>query len=96
MPTRNGTARTGEAEEACANDGNSGEILKGKKKAARTFSVRAGRPVTQTTSGFGISITGISTPYYRFTSKQIQKSRFSHNVVNATFLIGSASKRCLY
>jgi len=51
------------------------------KRRHERFAARAGRPVTQTTPGEKedryLLITGISTRYYRFTGKQIQKSKFS-------------------
>src|SRR5215831_1771223 len=55
-----------------------------KKRRHERLAVRAGRPVTQTTSSSGAirrdhSITGISTRYYRFGFKQIQKFKFSRD-----------------
>src|SRR5258708_34001968 len=49
-----------------------------KKRRHERFAVRAGRPVTQTTPGFGglASITGIYTRYYRFGKMQIQNLKF--------------------
>ena len=53
-----------------------------KKRRHELLAVRAGRPVTQTTpsaedGGTTVLITGINTRYYRFTGKEIQKSKFS-------------------
>jgi hypothetical protein len=59
-----------------------------KKRRHERFAVRAGRPVTQTTSSSGAirricSITGIITRYYRFDPKQIQKFKFSRHAVQS-------------
>ena len=70
--------------------------FRAKKDGTNGYAVRAGRPVTQTTSRSGVvdwtvSITGIYTRYYIFDFKQIQKSKFSHNMVRETWLPKIAS-----
>ncbi len=60
-------------------------IAESKKRRHELFAVRAGRPVTQTTSRSGVvtctvSITGISTAYYRFGRMQIPKLKVSQHV----------------
>ena len=65
--------------------------LRRKKKAARTFccSCREASDANYFQLWCGrlrpLSITGISTRYYRFTSKQIQKSKFSRDAGHETF-----------
>ncbi len=58
-----------------------------KKRRHERFAVRAGRPVTQTTSGMTVRpITGITTQYYRFGRKQIQNLIFYRNAILLLYL----------
>src|SRR5580704_2738829 len=72
-----------------------------KKRRHERFAVRAGRPVTQTTPDFegGRSttlITGISTRYYRFGKKQIQKLKSFWNPALSRIRAGFSSRRLAF